>query len=471
MMVSRGDRFRPNVTESANFQAMPDWVRRIAHQLTNPGFQAFLVGGAVRDLLWGEPPHDWDLATDALPDRIEAIFPHTVPTGKRYGTITVLDDGNSLEVTTFREDLGYSDGRRPDAIRFGSDIRADLGRRDFTVNALAYDFRTGELVDPYQGYRDLKKRLLRAVGEPRVRFAEDGLRMFRFYRFLATCDLRPDPATRRAVDPEFGRMVSLERIRDEFSKLLLGRKLRIGLNGLRDSGLLGLFLPELAGVQLPPGGFHRYPLWEHLLVAAETIRPELQLRLAALLHDIAKPLTRIETETGVHYYGHDQRGAELARTVLERLRYPGKLIEAVTKLVRWHMFLVEPHTGDAAIRRLIAKVGPELVPDLLELRRADLIAVGRVSHPLLSAWEESRDRILGLLQDDSPLRRSALAVGGRDLIETFHLAPGPAIGRILDELWNAVLDDPARNDRQTLLRLAETLIDPADRREPDRPPG
>jgi putative nucleotidyltransferase with HDIG domain len=451
-------RFALNTTEALNFQAIPGWVRAAAATLLAAGHQAYLVGGAVRDLLWGGAPQDWDLATDARPDRVEAIFCHTVPTGKAYGTITVLAEGGSLEITTFREDLGYSDGRRPDAIRFGTEIAQDLLRRDFTINALAYDFASSEMVDPSGGYADLRRRLLRAVGDPSVRFREDGLRMFRFYRFLATLELHPERRTAAAIRPEWAKPVSLERIRDEFSKLLLGARVRPGLVGLRRSGLLALFLPELEDTDLEQGRYHRHTLWEHLLRATDTIQPQLELRLAALLHDIAKPATRFENESGVHFYGHDQRGAEMTAAILERLRYPGRTVETVTKLIRWHMFLVQPQTGDAAIRRLIAKVGPEQVRNLLELRRADIVATGRIDPQVWEYWRQMAGRILEILEEPAVKEERRLAVTGHDLMSRFGLKPGPLIGRVLGALQEAVWEEPDRNERDILLRLAEEFL-------------
>ncbi len=452
-------RFPLNTTEYLNFQSLPDWVTAAAKRLLDHGYQAYLVGGAVRDLLRGEPPHDWDLATDALPDQVEVLYPHTVPTGKSYGTITALFETGQLEVTTFREDLGYSDGRRPDAIKFGSEITQDLLRRDFTINAIAYDFATAELVDPSGGYRDLRRRILRAVGDPAVRFAEDGLRMFRFYRFLATADLQADAKTRQAINPEWGKPVSNERIREEFTKLLLGKNVRSGLHGLRDSGLLGLFLPELNGINIEQGGYHQHRLWEHLISATAAIEPRIELRLAALLHDIAKPQTQFVDATGVHFYGHDQQGAALAETLLRRLRYPNQLVETVTKLIRWHMFFIEPKTGDGALRRLIAKVGRDQIDNLLELRRADIVATGRIDAGAWAYWRDLVQRFHALLADDTVLGKDQLAVNGRDLMNHFGLRPGPVVGRLLDALWQRVLEEPAHNDRDTLLKLAAALID------------
>ena len=441
-------------TEQRDFELIPPWVTALATRLRQNGFQAYLVGGAVRDLLLGNLPHDWDLATNALPDQIEKIFPQSLAVGRQFGTITVCDGEHRAEIATFRSDLGYSDGRRPDGIRFESDIRADLIRRDFTINALAYDFLTGTLIDPSGGWRDLRRGILRAVGDPNRRFAEDGLRMFRFYRFLATLDLRPDPAAIRAIRPEWAQTLSNERIRDEFGKLLVGKKVRYGLEGLRHSGLLSLFLPELAACLPKQRAARTADLWEHLLLCTETIQPRLHLRLAALFHDIAKPITQTENPTGLHFYGHDQKGAELSRDIMERLHFPKRTITTVITLIRHHMFLLTPQSSDAAIRRLIAKVGPDLISDLLELRRADIVATGRVDYTTWELWQDLNDRIAAILEAAPPLGQSQLAINGQDLLNAFQLQPGPLIGRILSFLADSVLDRPERNRKDELLKLA-----------------
>lgn len=450
-----GARFPLTTTEKLDFQTIPAFITDIARRFLEAGFQLYLVGGAVRDLLRGQEPGDWDLASDALPEQVERIFPQTIPSGKQFGTILVINEGFPVEITTFREDLGYSDGRRPDQVRFGKDLQLDLARRDFTINAIAFDLKTRELVDPFNGRRDLQRRLLRSVGDPQLRFREDGLRMFRFYRFLATLNLRPDPLTEKAINPAWARGTSLERIRDEFSKLLLGAWVGRGLAGLKKSGLLKEFLPELADSdRIKQGPYHRWNLWEHSVRTTENINPELRLRLAALLHDIAKPVTRSEDAKGVHFYGHDQRGAEIGRLALERLHYPGKVIEEVVPLIRWHMFHLDQQTGDGAIRRLIARVGPEHLAGLLELRRADIIATGRVDYQTWESWRYISERILTVLNGKPGLNPFALDITGNDLLETFNLQPGQLIGAILAYLKERILDEPDLNQRAHLLELA-----------------
>jgi putative nucleotidyltransferase with HDIG domain len=456
-------RLQLTATEKLNFQTIPAWVLGIAERLIQENFQAYLVGGAVRDLLWDEQPSDWDLASDALPEYVEEIFPKTIPTGKKFGTMTVLSDGCLAELTTLREDLAYSDGRRPDMVRFGKDICADLARRDFTINAMAYDFSSRELIDPFGGKKDAHRRLLKTVGDPGNRFQEDGLRMFRFYRFLATLDLRADRLTERDINPKWAAGISSERIREEFSKILLSQGVGRGLGGLKKSGLLETFLPELKDSErLDQGKYHSGNLWQHSLNATIEINPKLHLRLAALLHDVAKPLTRSVDQTGVHFYGHDELGAELGRNILERLRYPGKLIDTVTILIRRHMFYINAQTSDSAIRRLIAKVGPENIIDLLELRRADIIATGRVDYHTWESWQDLSSRITQILNNETSLNFFNLTIKGSDLMRHFQLSQGPLIGEILDHLKELVLDEPALNQRLILLKLAQSYIESKD---------
>jgi tRNA nucleotidyltransferase (CCA-adding enzyme) len=460
-------RFELTDTEKLNFQGIPTWVFKVAQRLTQNHFQAYLVGGAVRDMLWGEEPSDWDLASNALPDQIEQLFSNTIPTGKRFGTITVIYDGYTMEVTSLREDLAYSDGRHPQNILFSQDITADLARRDFTINAMAYDFLTQELIDPFGGKKDARQRLLKAVGDPDRRFHEDGLRMFRFYRFLATLELQAHRPTERAINPIWTSGVSFERIREEFSKLLLGQGVKRGLNGLKKSGLLGSFIPEFVRMSTRDSemliqGTYENHLWKHSVDATVAIHSLLHLRLAALLHDIAKPITRTMDKTGVHFYGHDQLGAEFGQTILERLHYPQKMIDVVTELIRWHMFFVDEQTSDSAIRRLIAKVSPEHILDLLELRRADIIATDvrtrRVDYQTWEAWRDLSERITQILSSDNVFNPFQLEINGKDLMEQFKLSPGPFVGEVLSYLKEMILEDPSLNQKPILLELTENYI-------------
>lgn len=452
-------RYPLTTTEKLNFQEIPAWVNQAARILMDNQKAVYLVGGAVRDLLWGKTPSDWDLATDALPDEIEKIYPKTFPSGKRFGTITAFVDGHQLEVTTLREDLDYSDGRRPNQVMFGSNILTDLARRDFTINAMAYDFIDQLLIDPFNSRADCYHRIIKAVGDPRIRYREDGLRMFRLYRLLASHELTPERETERAVNPEWAKSISYERVREEFSKLLLGKAVLKGLTGLVHSGLLSKIIPEFFSANEPQPGFYSY-LREHSLSTATAIQPILHLRLAALLHDIAKPISIIENQSGVHFYGHELSGAELSRKILERLRYPKKLIEKIALLIRWHMFFYQPNISDASVRRLISKVGSDNILDLLELRRADIIATGKVTPGTLDLWKDLSERIINILKSNAEAENgNQLAINGHDLIDQLSINPGPLVGEIMAYLLDRIFEEPSLNQKDRLLDLARRYVD------------
>lgn len=447
--------YQLNVTEKLNFQEIPDWLREITQKIRQSGFKVYLVGGAVRDLLCGVKPDDWDLATEALPDDIELIFEKTIPSGKTFGTITILEGAHQVQITTFREDLFYQDGRRPETVRFTKDIIKDLERRDFTINALAYDMEQDILIDPFGGHRDLKNQLLKTVGNPHTRFTEDALRMFRFFRFLATMDLKADWTAKKAINPLLAKNISYERIRDEFNKLLVGKYVRKSLEGMYNSGLLQSIIPELELKEAQVGSPWNRNLWEHLLKTTETIHPSIHLRWAALLHDIAKPKTKFTDEKGIHFYGHDRLGAEMARNILERLRYPKKLIETVNSLINWHMFDLPLNASDAAIRKFVAKVGKTLVPDLLELRRADIVGTGNISYQTWQYWNDFSQRIIEILDYDNTISVNKLDINGRIIMNHLNLPPGPIIGEILEYLLKKVIEDPSLNVREDLLQIAD----------------
>lgn len=439
--------FRRTRVKAAVVKRIPKEVLFVAEELKSRGFQAYLVGGALRDLFLRRTPGDWDVATDAVPSQVEAIFPHTVAVGKRFGTIKVPVGELMVDVTTFRREGAYSDGRRPDWVEFESSPLPDLSRRDFTVNALALDPLTLELLDPFGGRKDLRKRIIRTVGEPRHRFTEDALRMLRFYRFQSVLAFRGDPETEQGIEPSLLSRVSPERIREELNALLTGTAPGMGLRGLVRSGLLAVIAPEYEPVIKSP------EIMEHLIATVEAIKPDLHLRWAAFLHDLGKPVSRTEDRWGkIHYFGHEQAGEKLAAGILERLRFPRAFQKRVLILVRRHMFLCDPAVTDGALRRLAARVGRENLFDLLELRRADLVASGGNYH---YAWEHLSSfsaRVQAMYREEKALTRAELAVNGHDVMEVLNLAPGPQVGRILDELFHWVTEDPARNTRDKLLQ-------------------
>src|SRR5438309_5816786 len=427
------------------------------------GKQAWLAGGAVRDLLRGKPADDFDVATDALPEQVAGLFAKVVPTGIQHGTVTVISGEHKVEVTTFRGEGPYLDGRRPSSVTFLGDIDGDLARRDFTVNAMAWDPLSGELRDPFGGVGDLRCGLLRAVGDPLERFREDGLRPMRAVRFASTLRLALDRATERAIPRAldvFAKVAS-ERIREEFSKLLVrGDPPSRGLRLLRRTGLLARIAPELLeGVGFEQNQFHAYDVFRHTLRAVDFAPAELIVRLAALLHDVGKPRSAQPPEPrGEHtFYKHEFLGEELAKEILLRLRYSTREVERVSLLVREHNWYYRPEWNDATVRRTIARIGPETLPELWALRRADLRARGRLVEEGLANQQQLEARFDAELRRASALKVKDLAIGGDEVMAALQLSPGPHVGKILTALLDRVLDDPELNTRDTLLRLASEI--------------
>jgi tRNA nucleotidyltransferase (CCA-adding enzyme) len=440
------------------FSRVPRVVREFAGFLTRAGFQCYLVGGAVRDILLRRPLSDFDIATDAQPKDVQQVFRRVIPTGIKHGTVTVLWKGTRFEVTTFRIDRDYSDGRRPDTVVFIPSIEEDLKRRDFSINSMAYDLHGGRLLDPHGGQQDLKAGLIRAIGDPLERFREDGLRPVRACRFAAQFEFHIDGVTFAAIGRclDTVRKVSAERIRDELVRLLQAAAPSLGFRLMAESGLLDLILPELGeGRGVAQGELHRYDVFEHLLHACDAAPRENQtVRLAALLHDVGKPrCVRPEADGRPSFHGHERVSAQMTEAALRRLRFPTQLIDAVAHLVEQHMFLYQDSWSDAAVRRLVARVGETNLPNMLALRRADQLAMAGgyfVSGGLLRLEK----RIEAVLAAEKALRLQDLAVNGDDLIRELGIAPGPAIGTLLAALLESVLDDPALNRKDSLLRIA-----------------
>jgi putative nucleotidyltransferase with HDIG domain len=429
--------------------------------LWDAGQSAYVVGGSLRDAARGRPAADWDLASDARPDRLVEVFPGSVYEN-RFGTVAVRRDDEVFEITTFRTDHDYADFRHPHRVEFGDTIELDLARRDFTVNAMAWGARAGEtpaLVDPYDGLSDVARRVIRAVGDPGTRFREDALRMVRAVRLATTLNFDVEPATRRALSQqaELVEHLSGERIAAELDKLLAAPSPSAGLRLLGDTGLLESISTDLARQRgIPQNKVEGEDLWDHTLRtvdAAPLDRPV--VRLAALLHDIGKPATFAEG----HFLGHDAVGATLAGAFLDRLKEPRAVHDRVVALVRQHMFSYEPNWSDAAVRRFIGKIGalgPGALDELLALREADNIGSGLPAEA--GRLDELRARIAAELAADVVLDRRGLAIDGDDLIRELGLGEGPLLGRILDELLERVIVDPALNDRPTLLLLAQAML-------------
>lgn len=435
--------------------AIPDAVVDICRKLHTAGFQAYIVGGAVRDYLLDRPVHDWDIATNALPDDCTKIFPKVIPTGMKYGTVTVISESYHVEVTTYRCDGDYRDGRRPESVGFVSDIETDLSRRDFTINAMAYNPLDEHLVDPFGGQQDLKERLIKTVGEASQRFAEDALRMLRAVRFMAELKFTLDTDIVRELQPKMLARISMERIREEFSKIVLSDGLADAIRLLKESALLAVFLPALSETDIPQNRYHKLTVFEHCLKTAELTRSDLTLRLAALLHDIGKPATRsIGPDGQVHFYRHEAAGSELAQAALLNLKYPKNLSRKVAILIAQHMSDLNDQTSDKSLRHTIQRVGTENIMLLLDLHIADRSAGKALQKPF--DYTRFQKRVENMVRQ-TPWGLNQLAIDGDQIMKTLDLPRGPLVGKILHQLLDRVLADPELNSEKTLLAMARTI--------------
>lgn len=435
--------------------------------LARAGHDAVLVGGSVRDLLRGERPTDWDVATSAAPEAVAALFPGSTWLN-RFGTVTVSPpDAPPIEVTSYRSETGYRDRRRPDDVRFGVALERDLERRDFTVNAMAWrpeelETGDGELIDPHGGRDDLARGILRAVGDPAARFGEDALRVLRAVRFATALGLQVEPSTAKAMRAAAPSVagVSGERLRDELLRIL-GHPEAAPSAALRlmlEAGVLAAVLPELAALRgIPQGKPLAGDALDHSLRTMDALpATDPYLRLAGLLHDLGKAATLADG----HFIGHEEVGATLTAAVLERLRLPQAHADRITHLVRQHMFAYASDWTDAAVRRFVRRVGGAALDDLFALRAADNLASG-VAEPDRGGIEELRRRIAEVAMA-APLATHQLAVDGFDLQAALGLPPSPEIGRLLGELLEATIEDPTLNERETLIGLARRMARPAD---------
>ncbi len=423
--------------------------------LRDHGHRAYFVGGCVRDLLRGVPIADWDIATSARPEELLRLFPDAIPTGLKHGTVTVPTPSGPCEITTFRVESGYTDARRPDRVEFVTEVDADLARRDFTVNAIAWDPLERREEDPFGGRADLAAGVLRAVGDPRERFREDGLRPVRAARFAAALEFELEPETEAALGDARDQVarVAPERIREELLKMLRARRPSRGFEVLRRAGLLPIVLPELAAcVAVPQNRYHAYDVYYHTLHVVDAAPPDKPaVRLAALFHDVGKPLTRVERHGDATFYNHQFEGERLAEQAMTRLRFSREATEEVAHLVRNHMFDYRPEWSDAAVRRFLQKVGTDHVADLFDLRIADNIGNGtKTGFP--HYLEELRGRIEQILTARQALTLQDLKIDGGDVMRELGIAPGRKVGEILEKLLDEVLDDPGLNERGRLLR-------------------
>ncbi|HOV62803.1 MAG TPA: CCA tRNA nucleotidyltransferase, partial [Spirochaetia bacterium] len=408
---------------------VPRVVKDFSRTFIEHGYSCYLVGGAVRNLVAGLKPTDYDFATDATPEAVMRMFKRVIPTGVKHGTVTVLYRGSKFEVTTFRIDGTYSNARHPDSVTFSPSIEEDLKRRDFTINALAVNLKTNELLDPHHGEEDLKLRIIRAIGDPVERFSEDGLRILRGLRFASQLEFSIEENTLQAIRDcrENLTRVSAERIRDEIIKILEADTPSISFKIMEETEVLSLIIPELSACSgIGQKGFHSFDVFTHSILACDGAPKEnLVVRLAALLHDIGKPEVLATNEEGEPtFYQHEIVSASLASRILCRLRFPKSIEQAVCHLIKHHMFLYEETWTDSAVRRFIARVGKDALNNLFLLRMAD--QYGMVGRPVISSTLDAfRKRIDAVLEADSVFSLKDLAVGGNELFEEAGIPRGP----------------------------------------------
>ncbi len=446
---------------------IPSYVLKIAQKLHKKGFQAWVVGGSIRDILIGKPVYDHDIATNATPDQVMGIFPRTVPTGVKHGTVTVFSGSESVEITTFRSDGTYSDARHPDRVTYAKTIGEDLSRRDFTMNGIAYNPITDELIDPYEGRQDIRNELIRTIGNPLDRFSEDGLRPFRACRLASQLGFTIEEKTFNAIGSclDKAAQISVERIRDEFIKIIDSPKPSIGIELMRKSGLLELILPELlTGYEVNQNVYHRYDVYYHNLYSCDAADPkDYRIRLAALFHDIGKFHVKKEIEERTKgkksvFYNHEIIGAGITKRIMRRLKFSNQDIKVVTHLIKNHMFHYTNLWTDGAVRRFMRKVGLENLQALFELRRADRIGNG-LKQGNSRAVQNLKHRIEIILEKENAITVKDLAINGNDVMKQFNLKPGPIIGAILNHLLEEILDDPEKNNHDTLLHLVAAFLE------------
>jgi putative nucleotidyltransferase with HDIG domain len=437
---------------------IPPLLKEIAAVFTAHGRKAFLVGGAVRDMLRGKKCVDYDLASDAQPEEVMRMFPGVIPTGIKHGTVTIRYKKHSIEVTTFRLDGAYRDGRRPDSVDYAASIEEDLSRRDFTMNAIAAELPGGRIVDPFEGRTDIAKKIIRCVGRAADRMNEDGLRSLRALRFASQLGFELDTDLLQAIEenPAMILPVSVERVKMEFDKIIASAKPSTAMLYMEKCRLLEMILPELSRCRgVEQRGYHRFDVLTHSLLSCDYAARRAysqSVRLAALFHDIGKPGTAKRSVAGVWtFHGHEQLSAELTRTLMTRLRYSNTEIDATVHLVREHMFSYTDSFSDSAVRRFVRRVGEENLHDLFDLRRADSFGMTGIEPPFELSLD-FRDRIASVLEKSRVFSLKDLAVNGHDLIEA-GIPSGKHLGIILNRLLEAVIDDPELNDREKLLQL------------------
>lgn len=435
---------------------LPDKVRAIIRVLLEAGYEAYAVGGCVRDCVLGREPDDWDITTSAKPHEVKRLFQRTIDTGIQHGTVTVMIDREGFEVTTYRIDGEYEDNRHPKQVEFTSSLPEDLRRRDFTINAMAYNDEEG-IVDLFDGIKDIERKIIRCVGDAQERFREDALRIMRAIRFSAQLGYHIEEKTEEAIRKQAPDLknISAERIRTELTKLLLSEHpdyLRI----MYETGVMQVIFPEFirAMETKQNNPHHCYDVGQHILYSLKQTPAEQILRLAMLFHDIGKPDTLTVDDTGKsHFYGHAKVGSDLAGKVMRRLRFDNDTREKVMRLVYWHDYEVEP--SEKSVRRAVHKVGDDIFPYLLQVKRADCMAQSTYRREeKLAELTAVEDKYSEVLEKRQCMSLKDLAVNGRDLIDA-GMKPGKQLGEILGRLLDVVLEEPEYNTKEYLLERAK----------------
>jgi len=465
---------------------IPKEIKTVIEELQVAGYEAYIVGGCVRDLLLGvaaqskalsEPrlaearrePEDWDVATNAKPEEIQKIFPKSFYSNKFF-TVTAQTESENpklkeIEITTYRKEAKYTDKRHPDEIKFAKTIEEDLSRRDFTINAIAVCLTPGvkhlKIIDPFSGQKDLENKIIRAVGNPEERFSEDALRMMRAVRFATALGFEIERKTAEAIEKNahWLKMISKERIRDEFLKIIMSERAAEGIELLRKLGLLKYVVPELEeGYKITQNKHHIYECYEHSLRSLDFAAKKnfnKYVRLAALFHDIGKPRTKKGEGPDATFYSHEIVGAKMTAQILNRLKFPKKEIEKITKLVRYHLFYYNPEeVGESSVRRLVHQVGPENMEELLQVRMADRIGSGC---PKAEPYKLRHLRYLIEKVSQDPISVKMLKANGEDVMRILKISPGPKIGQVLDILLGLVLENPEKNEKEFLEKEIEKL--------------
>lgn len=443
---------------------IPKHANYIIKTLQHYGYEAYIVGGCVRDAVLGRTPSDWDITTSAKPLQIKSIFDRTIDTGLKHGTVTVLMEKEPFEVTTYRIDGTYEDHRRPNDVTFTTSLREDLMRRDFTINAMAYNEKDG-LVDLFGGLEDLDKKIVRCVGKADDRFDEDALRMLRAVRFAAQLGFTIDQEAKDAIKrkAEFLKDISAERIQVELTKLLTSDHPEM-IKTCYELGMTKIFLPEFDEMMATPQNnpHHKYNVGDHTVEALKNIQQDKVKRLAALLHDVAKPVTRTTDNQGIdHFAGHYEKSAQMAEAILRRLKYDNHTIKGVKHLIAWHDFRWDDETyaGMAKVRRLVSQVGIDYFEPLLELQRADILAQSNyMQDKKIKVLDETFAIYQEVKKNHDCLTIKDLNIDGVTLIRN-GIPAGKRMGTILEKLLDMVIEEPKLNQRPVLIELAKKIND------------